>query len=113
MTTTQKIQAVLATGKLALPPCVSIIKLDDGPLLTCRAVVVDNTEPWRLQEALDKIAMHWAREIWSEAKSECRQNMSGTALERFDDAMADGDSEAAIRAIHAALSAEESNDITR
>lgn len=82
------IQAVLDTGELGLP---------EGLAYT------DSTFEIADQHAYDLIAMHWAREIWSEAKSERRQNMSGTALERFDDAMADGDSEAAISAIHEAL----------
>lgn len=93
MTTTQKIQAVLATGKLGLPedlwqPGSNYWSL--GYDMEDREHVITD------QQAHDLIAMHWAREMPHDL-------LTGDADKEFDRLMGGGLAEAAIKAIHEAL----------
>lgn len=103
MTTTQKIQAVLATGNLGLPEGLEFRNEYEGWTLEGSGTCADCIFEIGDQQAFDLIAMHWARAVWSDDMAKERESMNGTALERFDDAMADGDSDAAISAIYEAL----------
>lgn len=113
MNTTQKIQAVLATGKLTLP-LAEKLRMPDG---TER----EGETKWYLrsvfggaglpdQQAYDLVACHWAREL--------RLHDSGRRSlhwdERYDEEIAPliarGDSEAVISTIHAVLCGEGASD---
>lgn len=103
MNTNKAIQDVLATRKLGLPEGLNLPRGSNAWFLNGEMLQED-------QQAYDLIAMHWAREI-DHGRVFCSDGeWLDAAQGAFNDAMRDGHSEAAIRAIHAALCAEEPND---
>lgn len=102
MTTNEKIQAVLATGKLGMPEGLTWNR--HGFWTTYGVDSRDVELPD--QQAYDLIAMHLAREADYDVVFE----YSTYRKQCFLEAMQEGDSEAAIGSIHAALCGEATRD---